>query len=167
MLFTTPTSQTVSTAAVTQTHPVLQRGSALKCRGGNQMWHGAGESLHSHFWWNREAHSAGEKRSQEQFMYFILLHPLDAVKPDDRHPEFTSQLPNTWHNSGGQRWHQKQSKTTNTQQPHRAMWKPTWLTSCLTVGTCEALQGFKQQGRHRIVLAFILLSSRKEPRMSY
>lgn len=47
-------------------------------------------------------------------MYFILFHPVDAVKPDDKHPEFTGQLANNLDNSVRQRRHQKELKNINT-----------------------------------------------------
>lgn len=46
-------------------------------------------------------------------MYFILFHLIDAVKPDDMHPEFTSQLVNNLDNSVRQRLHQGELKNIN------------------------------------------------------
>lgn len=46
-------------------------------------------------------------------MYFISFHAVDAVKPDDMHPEFTSQLANNLDNSVRHRQHQKELKNIN------------------------------------------------------
>lgn len=35
-------------------------------------------------------------------MYFISFYPVDAVKPDDTHPEFTGQLANNSDDSARQ-----------------------------------------------------------------
>lgn len=57
-------------------------------------------------------------------MYFISFHPVDAVKPDDMHPGFTSQLANHLDNAVSQRQHQKELKNINTEQPRCARLKP-------------------------------------------
>lgn len=164
MLFKTPTSPRACTAAVTQTHPgegKLWRGAHhLNMAEETKSWHQASKSLHYFSSWNRDTHSAGKKESEKQLMDFISFCSVAAVKLDDMHSEFTSQLDNHWDNSVRQRQHQKELKNINIEQPHCAGFKPHLGNVWSDSGSCEFLQeAAKQQGRYGMVLAPVLLSS--------